>query len=487
MIRDNGHDLRASFDIEGEDENFVITFHSRGGTGDEARNPDYIPGLKVLLHRLASVDVTMRQVHLDSGPARKAVNAGLMFRHQLLLPETSELDLARLDTDELCKHISREQKSIKVVTGEEVAKTDSPGNGTRRIRLEISVPGFRSAESLNAFLTFGDDVDVQRLQMTIVESGWQEWFMLWHSMLRTGEDIGKDRYYFPSADIRVQIVESEDGSIPKTRFGIGRSGRDWIVEINPPKDASTEDRLGTVAIDQDGRRWLLRQGVLHKNRLSGRIDKEFCQLTSLRPVEVKAAKRSWYPVELLDRSSVDLPVGTLEFVKRCAIARSPGDEMQVSGSIIYGAPEIAGSYLQKAAYRAEREVLRKQGYVWEALKEIADQNKADLTKPSHAAGYEVDGLLKTDDLRFLLEIKTTAFASDIYTGVGQLHLYDHMINGVKGAIKVLLLPRAPQYQITEAVLAANITVLLYDFSYRKDALVVTFPAATRAFFGFRLP
>ncbi|WP_220319169.1 hypothetical protein [Agrobacterium deltaense] len=264
MIRDNGHDLRASFDIEGEYGSFVITFHSRGGSGDEARNPDYIPGLKVLLSRLALVDATLKQVLLDSGPARKAVKAELMFRHQLLLPGTSELHLARLDSDVLCKHISREQKSIKVATGQDVAKTDSSGNGTRRIRLEFLVPGSWSAESIRAFLTSGDAVDVQRLQMTIVESGWQEWFMLWHSMLRTGEDIGKDRYYFPSADIRVQIVESKDGSIPKTRFGVGRLGKDWVVEINPPKDASTEDRLGTVAIDQDGRRWLLRQGILHK-------------------------------------------------------------------------------------------------------------------------------------------------------------------------------------------------------------------------------
>lgn len=484
MIRDNGHDLRASFDIEGEDENFVITFHSRGGAGDEARNPDYIPGLKVLLYRLASVDVTMRQVHLDSGPARKAVNAGLMFRHQLLLPETSELDLARLDTDELCRHISREQKSIKVVTGEEVAKTDSPGNGTRRIRLEISVPGFRSAESLNAFLTFGDDVDVQRLQMTIVESGWQEWFMLWHSILRTGEDIGKDRYYFPSADIRVQIVESEDGSIPKTRFGIGRSGRDWIVEINPTKDASTEDRLSTVAIDQDGRRWLLRQGVLHKNRLSGRIDKEFCQLTSLRPVEVKDARSTWYPVELLDRTFVHFPSGTLEFVKRCALARSPGEAMQIADAVRFGAAEIAGSYLRKAVYRAEREVPRRQGYVWQALKEIAARNKVDLTKPCHAAGYEVDGFLKNGHSRFLIEIKTTTAASDIYEGVGQLLLYDHLIKAVNAATKVLLLPKPPRPEILQAVLATGIALLFYEFGHDNEGLTVQFTQETRDFFGF---
>ena len=88
MIRDNGHDLRASFDVEGENGSFVITFHSRGGAEDEARNPDYIPGLRVLLSRLASVDAILKQVLLDSGPARKAVNAGLMVRYQLLLPGT---------------------------------------------------------------------------------------------------------------------------------------------------------------------------------------------------------------------------------------------------------------------------------------------------------------------------------------------------------------------------------------------------------------
>lgn len=484
MIRDNGHDLRASFDIEGENGSFVITFHSRGGAGDEARNPDYIPGLKVLLSRLASGDATLKQAVLDSGPARKAVNAGLMVRHQLLLPGTSELHLARLDTGELRRHISREQESIKVLTGEEVIKTDSRGNGTRRIRLEISVPGFRSAESLKAFLTFGDAVDVQRLQMTIAESSWQEWFKLWHSMLRAGETIGKDRYYFPSADIRAQIVKSKNGSIPKTRFGIGRSGRDWVVEINPPKDAGTEDRLGTIAIDQDGRRWLLRQGILHKNHLSGRIDKEFRQLTNLRPVEVEGARRTWYPVELLDRSSVDLPVGTLEFVKRCAMARSPVEAMQVTDFMRYGAAEIAGSYLQKAVYRAEREVVRRQGYVWQALKEIADRNRIDLTKPCHAAGYEVDGLLKNAHSAFLIEIKTTIAASDIYEGVGQLHLYGHLIKGVEAARKVLLLHKAPRPEIVQAVLATGIALLFYEFSQDNKGLTVKFPQETKDFFGF---
>lgn len=484
MIRDNGQDLQASFDIEGEDENFVITFHSRGSSGDKPLNRDYIPGLKVLLSRLASVDATVMQVHLDSGPARKAVNAGLMFWHQLLIPGTSKLPLARLNTDELCKHISREQKSIKVATGEEAATTESRGNGTRRIRLEISVTGFWSADSMKAFLTFGDAVDVQRLQMKIVESGWQEYFMLWQSTLRSGENIGKDKYYFPSEDVRVQIVESKDGSIPKTRFGIGRSGRDWVVEINPPKDAGSEDRLGTIAIDGDGRRWLLRQGVLHRNRLSARIDKEFLNLTGLAPVEVKGAKRTWYPVELLDRLSLGLPVGTLEFVKRCALARSPGEAMQVTDAIKFGAAEIAGSYLQKAVYRAEREVLRRQGYVWQALKEIADRNNADLAKPCHAAGYEVDCFLKNATARFLIEIKTNTFASDIYEGVGQLHLYDHLIKGVKAATKVLLLPNAPRPEIVQAVLATGIALLFYEFIYEKEGLRVQFNKETKEFFGF---
>lgn len=484
MIRDNGHDLRARFDIEGEEENFVITFHSRGGAEDEARNPDYIPGLRVLLSRLASVDATLKQVLLDSGPARKAVTAGLMVRHQLLLPGTSELYLAPLDAGELRRHISREQKSIKVLTGEEVIKTDSRGNGTRRIRLEILVSGFRSAESLKAFLTFGDAVDVQRLQMTIAESGWQEWFKLWHSMLRAGENIGKDRYYFPSADIRAQIVKSKNGSIPKTRFGMGRFGKDWVVEINPPNDAGKEDGLSAIAIDEDDRRWLLRQGILHKNHLSGRIDKEFRQLTNLGPVEVKGARRDWYPVELLDRSSVDLPVGTLEFVKRCALARSPGEAMEVTDFMRYGAAEIAGSYLQKAVYRAEREVMRRQGYVWQALKEIADRNKIDLTKPCHAAGYEVDGFLENAHSAFLIEIKTTTAASDIYEGVGQLHLYGHLIKGVKAAKKVLLLPKAPRPEIVQAVLATEIALLFYEFGHDNKGLTVKLPQELREFFGF---
>lgn len=485
MIIDSAHELDANFETEGQGRDFSIVFKSRGGSGDVALNRDYMPGLKVLLSRLASIDTVIKAVTLDSGPARTAIAAGTMSAAQVRIPETSGLVLAKLDTDELCNHISRQQKNINVTGAvRKTAGKSAGGNGTRRIRLEISIPDLWSAKGLEAFLRYGHTLTDQSSPMKLADTDWKEGFMSWQATLRTGVKVGKDSYYFPSENVRVAIGPRLVDGVPVTRLGTGRTGKDWIVEINPPNIPGEEHGLAAVAIDASGRRWLLRQGVLHKNRLSDRIDRDFGALTGLRPVDVKDAKRPWYPVELLESVATSLPYGTLEFARRCAFARSPTGVEHSSHAELFGAAEIAGSYFLKASHRVEREVTRKQGYVWEAFEKIAKQNDARLTKPRHAMGYEVDGLLDNAGAKFLLEIKTTTLASDVYTGVGQLHLYDQLVPGVKGARKVLLLPGTPGEEIKAAVSSTGIAVCRYDVRYRDDALVVTFPQETRAFFGF---
>jgi len=484
MIIDTANALSANFQTEGQNCEFAITFKSRGGSGDAAINRDYMPGLKVLLARLASIGAVMKDVTLDSGPARSAIAAGTMSPDQLRLPETSGLALASLDTDELCNHISRQQKKINVT--EDVGTNDgksSGGNGTRRIRLDISTSDIWSAKGLDAFLRYGHTVpDIS--PMTLADSDWKEGFLSWHETLRTGEKVGKDSYYFPSENVRVKIGPRLVNGVPVTRFGIGRTGKDWVVEINAPNIPGEEYGLAAIAIDSVGRRWLLRQGILHENGLSRRIDKHFGDLTGLRSVDVRDTKRPWYPVELLESGVTSLPRGTLEFVKRCGFARTPAGAAGFSHAELFGAAEIAGSYILKASHRVEQEVTRKQGYVWEALEKLAKQNDARLTKPRHAMGYEVDGLVDNAGEKFLLEIKTTVLASDVYTGVGQLHLYEQLIPAVDGARKILLLPGTLGEEIKAAVSSTGIAVLAYDMGYRNDTLVIRFPEETCLFFGF---
>ncbi|MBD7992170.1 hypothetical protein H9643_15395 [Ochrobactrum sp. Sa2BUA5] len=484
MIIDTANVLSASFETEGQNGEFAIIFKSRGGSGDAAINPDYMPGLKVLLSRLASIGAVMKDVTLDSGPARRAIALGEMSPDQLRIPETSGLVLANLDTDVLCNHISRQQKNINVAGAvEESDGKSSGGNGTRRIRIEICTPDIWSAGGLEKFLRYGHTLP-DTLSMTLAVTDWREGFLSWHATLRTGDKVGKDSYYFPSENVRVKIGPRLIDGVPVTWFGIGKTGKDWVVEINPPSIPGEEYGLASVAIDSVGRRWLLRQGILHKNDLSHRIDRHFGDLTGLRPVDVKDTKRSWYPVELLERGVTRLPHGTLEFVKRCGFARMPAGAANASRAELFGAAEIAGSYILKASHRVEQEVTRKQGYVWEAFETIARQNDARLTKPRHAMGYEVDGLVDNAGEKFLLEIKTTVLAPDVYTGVGQLHLYDQLIPGVKGARKVLLLPGALGEEIKAAVSSTGIVVLAYDMRYHNDRLMITFPEETRLFFGF---
>ncbi|NEH32614.1 hypothetical protein [Rhizobium ruizarguesonis] len=93
MIIESARELVANFETEGQGGDFSIVFKSRGGSGDVAFNRDYMPGLKVLLSRLASIDTVIKAVTLDSGPARSAVAAGTMSAAQLRIPETSGLGI----------------------------------------------------------------------------------------------------------------------------------------------------------------------------------------------------------------------------------------------------------------------------------------------------------------------------------------------------------------------------------------------------------
>lgn len=152
MIIDTANALSASFETEGQNGEFAIIFKSRGGSGDAAINPDYMPGLKVLLSRLASIGAVVKDVTLDSGPARRAIALGEMSLDQLRIPETSGLVLANLDTDVLCNHISRQQKNINVTGAvEESDGKSSGGNGTAAFGLKFARPIFGQRKDLRRF------------------------------------------------------------------------------------------------------------------------------------------------------------------------------------------------------------------------------------------------------------------------------------------------------------------------------------------------
>lgn len=477
MISDSGQPVEATFELKGDGSNFSLVFKADGGSGKNRLNRDYGLGLEILMRRLSSIAVSLDGAYLDSNLARKLEleERRLGPLEKTLLPET--------DIPALCSSIRRHAAAFDVPGARKAQSITGKdgGNQTRRLRLELSTPVAYDVSTLRAYLENGFGGEIERMQMARGETATA--FTRWLEMLRTGEQVGKDTWYFASHNIRAKVGPRLVNGVPIARFAEGRSGRDWIVEINPPKIPDRADGLSAIAIDPLKRRWLLRQGILHENQPSERIEADrFSDLTGLKSVQLEDAARHWYPVEMLDFAPAT-PLGTLEFVARCALARGgDGSSLPADEAELFGAPEIAQSYTLPASTTSEREVRRRQGEVWEALERLAREKGGELRKPRHAKGYEVDGLLRIRAKSVLIEIKTTTSAADVYTGVGQLLLYRKIIPKLADAELVLLLPGPVAQLFVEALSSHSIRILTYRLDPERPA-EVEWPAATLEYLG----
>ncbi|MCK1666162.1 hypothetical protein [Bradyrhizobium sp. 153] len=266
------------------------------------------------------------------------------------------------------------------------------------------------------------------------------------------------------------------------KLGLDPTGDHWTVELNEPEQG-TENPLSGVARDSAGQRYLLRQGTLHKNAQSARIESpDFEERTGLRPatvtIEGKPAKRAWFIVTALDRPAAEICQNTAAFVLRCGIARSPDaaatakqdDKRLVE---LFGPPEKGGKIAgQPTVSREER--WRIHGEVWQKLKGLFDADGRELVKPLHAYGYEVDGVVEAQAGKLLLEIKTGVAAADVYEGIGQLTLYPRLLPRLSGHRRILLLPGSPSIPLVAAVRECGVELHCYSFQRDGEKVDVCF-------------
>jgi hypothetical protein len=133
IFDDEGDPVRATCSIDRTAGGWAITMHSRGGTKDgrDARNPGYRRGLEGIATRLADSDAVLTEALLDSQPVRHLPAADRRLTDDL--PRT----LAHTDPKEVASELMRGAARIT---------PDGPkasgGNPTKRIRLEVTLPGF---------------------------------------------------------------------------------------------------------------------------------------------------------------------------------------------------------------------------------------------------------------------------------------------------------------------------------------------------------
>lgn len=262
-------------------------------------------------------------------------------------------------------------------------------------------------------------------------------------------------------------------------LGIDPTGRRWAVQINDPRIPGDHNSGSAIGVDADGRRFLLRQGLLRPHEPGGHTisGEEFVSRTGLAPVPVEAedlaARRRWFAVCSLDAESEEMRLATSRFVDRCAAARASADAgeapLRADRPDLFAAGETGGSYrLPARPATEERIVHRHHGTVWLALAEILAQENIDVRKGRDPLGYEVDAEIdsgRTPPL--LVEIKTGISAGEIHGGVGQLHLYPKLIPRLAEYERALLLPRLPAPEVRKAVQACGVAIHTFELVERK--------------------
>lgn len=475
-LDNNGHELHSTFSVAGAHPSFEITFESGDGRG---RNSQYAAGVAIVLERLSKVDATLTRAQITSDPVMKLVlEKGIdptfeprAFPFPLLLRGTDSVKL---------------RKALGTAGGRIASDQASGGNNTRKMTLSVTLPSpMRGAADLE--LTLAGRLAVRSLEMMPELSGVDAALGEWLEALRQGSRPDRGNRLWMSGEM-VMLKASPSGKRANAfdvQLGIHSSGKPWSVEINAPGAPADPNGLVSVAADTDGRRFVLRQGRLRPNPDSdGEVEgAKFRTLSGLEPVIVTGAvskiARDWYVVADIDGSAEEIRRQTGEFVHACARARllSKGLVLPQPAPPTLASDEKGGVFVKRAKDATpEKEILRRQGEVWLALRRVVEEAGFHLVKLRHDAGYEVDGIILGGPSRILIEIKTSASAADIYEGVGQLVLYSRMLD-LSDHRRVLLLPGKPSAALVSAVEAEGLMISTYKVAMNGRSAHVEFSEA----------
>ncbi|WP_440902499.1 hypothetical protein [Actinosynnema sp.] len=139
MTSDSGQQLNAAFSVVPDGDGLAVVLESAGGKGPVAgrsRNSDYRTALQLLLARLGAANAVLRAALVDSHKVRE-----LPPRDRNVFPGPFPLRACE-DFAELRQQLTSGQGRIGQREGAPKA-----GNNSKRLRLEVWVPGYREVDA----------------------------------------------------------------------------------------------------------------------------------------------------------------------------------------------------------------------------------------------------------------------------------------------------------------------------------------------------
>lgn len=325
----------------------------------------------------------------------------------------------------------------------------------------------------------------------------RKWFDRWRAAMLDGARR-EGGLWVQSSDrfvLRNQPDQKSQALGARTALGVDPTGKYWAVQINEADTPGDANVTSAIALDDDGRPYLLRQGRLNPATRGEPpvLYAEFRRLTGLTPATVTNGntniERDWYVVTELDVPNEVIRANTARFVDACMIARSKGKGVGTPADLAIIAElgaqdETGGTYLLGAQPARDAKTVRKwQGEVWTAMAKLLRAEEFSVEKPRPAGRYEVDAEIVRGTCRLLVEIKTGAAAADVYTGLGQLMIYAKLLPRLASYRPVLLLPALPAPPLVKAIEAWGVELCTFSCVERKGVIETTFSPAFLALCG----
>jgi 5-methylcytosine-specific restriction protein A len=140
LFNADGSELNADFFVERDGDRLAVILESYSG-GDHSRpprNPEYRKALRLMIGRLQGLSATLVDALIDSRDTQRAETPESERRLiEAPIPLASEVGPDRIYT-----LLTSGQRRLAVSP-----RATGPGNGTRRIRLRLAVPGYESYDS----------------------------------------------------------------------------------------------------------------------------------------------------------------------------------------------------------------------------------------------------------------------------------------------------------------------------------------------------
>lgn len=287
---------------------------------------------------------------------------------------------------------------------------------------------------------------------------------LWKAKFSEGaDDLGSGLYWHSELGVAGRFPRERDEkkwwvfADSSVRFDENR-----VVEINPPYKGVIDRRIqGALATDANGNRWIMHQGNLRMSRWAeGSIGEgksrsapltfnEFNVVAKLRRVPVEFSNGTvveYVKVANLDAPSIEMRWAIAKYVHLCRKVRTHYEDgpdfarLNAEIELIEGIDrqEIRGKKRMKP--HNGKEVERGHADVYHALRKAVEA-RGIPAKSARIRGYGYD-LLAHGGSPCLFEIKTIVSSAAVQQALGQLLIYENLIERVikLSVTKVLVLP-----------------------------------------------